>query len=85
MRRLRTGSRPLSTEIHIREGQILTGPLFSEPMQVETLHKRARCLGLWTRRPYDKTPSCPKIQTNPRPARRDVSDERCLGLVGNGS
>ena len=24
-------------------------------------------------------PSCPKIQTYPRPGRRDVSDERCLG------
>ena len=26
-----------------------------------------------------RTPSCPKIQTYPRPGRRDVSDERCLG------
>ena len=29
--------------------------------------------------------SCPKTQTNSRPVRRGVSDERCLGLVGNGS
>ena len=34
---LRTGSTPLSAEVPIREGQILTGPLFSEPMQVETV------------------------------------------------
>ncbi len=27
------------------------------------------------------TASCPKTQTNSRPVRRDVSDERCLGLV----
>ena len=26
----------LSAEVPIREGQVLTGPLFSEPMQVET-------------------------------------------------
>ena len=29
--------------------------------------------------------SYPKTQTNSRPARRGVSDERCSGLVGNGS
>ena len=32
-----TGSVPLKAEVPIREGQILTGPLFSEPMQVETV------------------------------------------------
>ena len=26
---------PLNAEVPIREGQVLTGPLFSEPMQVE--------------------------------------------------
>ena len=41
----RTGSSPLSTEIHIREGQILTGPLFSEPMQVETVRRNGP--GVW--------------------------------------
>ena len=33
----------------------------------------------------ERCPSCPKIQTDSRLARRGVSDERCLGLVGNGS
>ena len=28
---------PLSDELPIREGQILTGPMFNEPMQVETV------------------------------------------------
>ena len=35
----------MSTEIHIREGQILTGPLFSEPMQVETVRRNGP--GVW--------------------------------------
>ena len=36
---------PLSAEVPIREGQILTGPLFSEPMQVETV--RANGPDVW--------------------------------------
>ena len=35
----------MSTEIHICEGQILSGPLFSEPMQVETV--RPNGPGVW--------------------------------------
>ena len=35
----------LSSEVPIREGQVLTGPLFSEPMQVETV--RANGPGVW--------------------------------------
>ena len=35
----------LSAEVPIREGQVLTGPLFSEPMQVETV--RANGPGVW--------------------------------------
>ena len=35
----------MTVEIPIREGQVLTGPLFSEPMQVETV--RANGLGVW--------------------------------------
>ena len=35
----------MSTEVPIREGQVLTGPLFSEPMQVETV--RANSPGVW--------------------------------------
>ena len=35
----------LTTEAPIREGQILTGPLFSEPMQVETV--RGNGSGVW--------------------------------------
>ena len=36
---------PSSVDATIREGQILTGPLFSEPMQVETV--RSNGLGVW--------------------------------------
>ena len=37
----------MTAEAPIHEGQILTGPLFSEPMQVETIRsKRARQSGL---------------------------------------
>ena len=35
----------MATETHIREGQVLTGPLFSEPMQVETV--RPNGSGVW--------------------------------------
>ena len=35
----------MSAEVPIREGQVLTGPLFSEPMQVETV--RANGPGVW--------------------------------------
>ena len=35
----------LSAEVPIREGQVLTGPLFSEPMRVETV--RANGPGVW--------------------------------------
>ena len=30
-------STPLNSDVPIREGQFLTGPLFSEPMQVKTV------------------------------------------------
>ena len=36
---------PLSSETVIQEGQILTGPLFAEPMQVETV--RPNGPGAW--------------------------------------
>ncbi len=36
---------PLNAEVPIREGQVLTGPLFSEPMQVETV--RPNGFGVW--------------------------------------
>lgn len=35
----------MSAEVPIREGQVLTGPLFSEPMQVETV--RSNGLNVW--------------------------------------
>ncbi len=35
----------MTVEVPIREGQILTGPLFDEPMQVETV--RAQGPGIW--------------------------------------
>ena len=31
-------SAPLNADVPIREGQLLTGPLFSEPIQVETVY-----------------------------------------------
>ena len=34
---VRTESSPLTAERPIQEGQVLTGPLFSEPMQVEAI------------------------------------------------
>ena len=36
---------PLSAEVPILEGQVLTGPLFSEPMRVETV--RSDGPGVW--------------------------------------
>ena len=36
----------MTRELIIREGQILTGPLFNEPMRVETYHSGRRREGL---------------------------------------
>ena len=42
---IKAGRAPLSAEVPIREGQVLTGPLFSEPMLVETV--RSNGLNVW--------------------------------------